>query len=71
MERSSFSRRTGHKAFTFNRVTNNTLLPVFNKPMIFYPIQTLWTLELRNIMIVTGGNMQRFLAYLEMEKIWD
>ena len=37
-------------------VTNKHLLPVYNKPMIFYPIQTLVDAGVRDIMIVTGGN---------------
>ena len=37
-------------------VTNKHLLPVFNKPMIYYPIETLVNAGIRDIMIVTGGN---------------
>ena len=37
-------------------VTNKHLLPVFNRPMIFYPIQTLVNAGITDIMIVTGGN---------------
>jgi len=37
-------------------VTNKHLLPVFNKPMIYYPLQTLVDAGIRDIMIVTGGN---------------
>jgi len=36
-------------------VTNKHLLPVFDKPMIYYPIQTLINAGIRDIMIVTGG----------------
>jgi len=32
------------------------LLPVYNQPMIYYPIQTLVNAEIADIMIVTGGN---------------
>jgi len=38
------------------RVTNKHLLPVYNKPMIYYPIQTLVNAGIEDIMIVTGGN---------------
>jgi len=37
-------------------VTNKHLLPVFNQPMIYYPIQTLVNAGIIDIMIVTGGN---------------
>ncbi len=37
-------------------VTNKHLLPVYDKPMIYYPIQTLINAGIRDIMIVTGGN---------------
>jgi glucose-1-phosphate thymidylyltransferase len=37
-------------------VTNKHLLPVYDKPMIYYPIQTLVNAGITDIMIVTGGN---------------
>ena len=37
-------------------VTNKHLLPVYDKPMIYYPIQTLINAGVKDIMIVTGGN---------------
>src|SRR6185295_11267412 len=37
-------------------VTNKHLLPVYNQPMIYYPIQTLVNAGIQDIMIVTGGN---------------
>jgi len=37
-------------------VTNKHLLPVFNQPMIYYPIQTLVNAGITDIMVVTGGN---------------
>jgi glucose-1-phosphate thymidylyltransferase len=38
------------------KVTNKHLLPVYDKPMIYYPLQTLVNAGLSDIMIVTGGN---------------
>jgi len=38
------------------KITNKHLLPVYNKPMIFYPIQTLVGAGIEDIIIVTGGN---------------
>jgi glucose-1-phosphate thymidylyltransferase len=37
-------------------VTNKHLLPVYDQPMIYYPIQTLVNAGINDIMIVTGGN---------------
>ncbi len=37
-------------------VTNKHLLPVYDKPMIYYPIKTLVNAGIRDILIVTGGN---------------
>ncbi|HZI17577.1 MAG TPA: sugar phosphate nucleotidyltransferase [Pyrinomonadaceae bacterium] len=37
-------------------ITNKHLLPVYDKPMIYYPIQTLVNAGVNDIMIVTGGN---------------
>jgi glucose-1-phosphate thymidylyltransferase len=37
-------------------VTNKHLLPVYNRPMVYYPIQTLINAGIKEIMIVTGGS---------------
>jgi glucose-1-phosphate thymidylyltransferase len=37
-------------------VTNKHLLPVYDQPMIYYPIQTLVNAGIKDIMVVTGGN---------------
>jgi glucose-1-phosphate thymidylyltransferase len=37
-------------------ITNKHLLPVYNKPMVYYPIQMLVDAGIRDIMVVTGGN---------------
>jgi glucose-1-phosphate thymidylyltransferase len=36
-------------------ITNKHLLPVYNKPMIYYPIEMLVEADIRDIMVVTGG----------------
>ena len=46
----------GSRLFPLTKITNKHLLPVFDKPMIFYPIQTLINAGIDDIMIVTGGN---------------
>jgi len=46
----------GSRLHPLTRVTNKHLLPVFNKPMIYYPLQTLVDAGVEDIMIITGGN---------------
>ena len=46
----------GSRLRPLTAVTNKHLLPVFNQPMIYYPIQTLVNAGISDIMIVTGGN---------------
>ena len=46
----------GKRLEPLTRITNKHLLPVYNKPMIYYPIQTLVEAGIKDIMIVTGGN---------------
>lgn len=46
----------GSRLAPLTRITNKHLLPVYNKPMIYYPIETLINAGITDIMIVTGGN---------------
>ena len=46
----------GSRLFPLTKVTNKHLLPIYNKPMIYYPIETLVCAGVRDILIVTGGN---------------
>ncbi|MCS6873833.1 MAG: sugar phosphate nucleotidyltransferase [Pyrinomonadaceae bacterium] len=46
----------GTRLYPLTKITNKHLLPVYNKPMIYYPIQTLVNAGIEEIMIVTGGN---------------
>ena len=46
----------GSRLLPLTRITNKHLLPVYNKPMIYYPIETLINAGIDDIMIVTGGN---------------
>jgi len=46
----------GTRLLPMTRVTNKHLLPVYDRPMIFYPIQTLVQAGIEDIMIITGGN---------------
>jgi glucose-1-phosphate thymidylyltransferase len=47
---------TGSRLFPLTRVTNKHLLPVYDKPMIYYPIQALVDAGIQDILIVTGGS---------------
>jgi len=47
---------TGSRLFPLTRVTNKHLLPVYDRPMIFYPIQTLVNAGVTDILLVTGGH---------------
>ena len=63
---------TGSRLSPLTRVTNKHLLPVYNQPMIFYPIQTLVNAGIRDILIVTGGqNAGDFLRLLSNGKDFD
>jgi len=46
----------GTRLFPLTKVTNKHLLPVYDKPMIYYPLQTLINAGIDDILIVTGGN---------------
>ena len=46
----------GTRLFPLTRITNKHLLPVYNKPMIYYPLQILVDAGITEIMLVTGGN---------------
>lgn len=46
----------GTRLLPLTKVTNKHLLPVYDRPMIYYPIQTLVNAGMTEIMLVTGGN---------------
>jgi len=56
---------TGSRLFPLTKITNKHLLPVYDKPMIYYPIRTLVDAGIRDILVVTGGrNAGDFLRLL-------
>lgn len=56
---------TGSRLSPLTRVTNKHLLPVHDKPMVYYPIQTLVNAGIHEILLVTGGkNAGDFLRLL-------
>jgi glucose-1-phosphate thymidylyltransferase len=55
----------GSRLNPLTKVTNKHLLPVYDKPMIYYPIQTLVNAGITDILVVTGGkNAGDFLRLL-------
>jgi glucose-1-phosphate thymidylyltransferase len=62
---------TGSRLFPLTKITNKHLLPIFDKPMIYYPIQTLVDAGIEDIMVVTGGkNSGDFLRLLANGKLF-
>jgi glucose-1-phosphate thymidylyltransferase len=56
---------TGSRLYPLTKVTNKHLLPVYNAPMIYYPLRTLVDAGITQILIVTGGrNAGDFLRLL-------
>ena len=47
---------TGSRLFPLTKVTNKHLLPVYNKPMIYYPIECMVGAGIDDVLLVTGGN---------------
>src|SRR3982074_2750831 len=56
---------TGSRLFPLTKITNKHLLQIYDKPMIYYPIQTLVDAGIKEILVVTGGrNSGDFLRLL-------
>jgi glucose-1-phosphate thymidylyltransferase len=56
----------GTRLMPLTKITNKHLLPVYDRPMIYYPIETLRNAGIKDILIVTGGNSAGdFLRLLE------
>jgi glucose-1-phosphate thymidylyltransferase len=46
---------TGSRLSPLTKITNKHLLPIYDKPMIYYPIQTLVDAGILEVLVVTGG----------------
>jgi glucose-1-phosphate thymidylyltransferase len=56
---------SGSRLFPLTKITNKHLLPIYDRPMIYYPIQTLVSAGIQDILVVTGGkNSGDFLRLL-------
>ena len=56
---------TGSRLFPLTKITNKHLLPIYDRPMIYYPIETLVKAGIHEILLVTGGkNAGDFLRLL-------
>jgi len=45
----------GTRLYPLTHATNKHLLPVYDKPMLYYPIQTLVSAQIKDILVVVGG----------------
>ncbi|MBF0595547.1 MAG: NTP transferase domain-containing protein [Candidatus Omnitrophica bacterium] len=62
---------TGSRLLPLTKVTNKHLLPVYKKPMIYYPLETLINAGIKDILIVTGGeHIGDFFRLLGSGKEW-
>ena len=56
---------SGSRLYPLTKITNKHLLPIYDKPMVYYPIQTLVGAGITDILLVTGGrNSGDFLRLL-------
>ena len=56
---------TGSRLLPLTKITNKHLLPIYDKPMVYYPIETLVEAGIQDLLIVTGGrNAGDFLRLL-------
>lgn len=56
----------GSRLLPLTKITNKHLLPVYDRPMVFFPLQTLVAAGITDILLVTGGhNAGDFLRLLE------
>lgn len=46
----------GERLYPLTKITNKHLLPIYNKPMVFYPLEKLVEAGIGEILLVTGGN---------------
>jgi len=58
---------SGSRLAPLTKITNKHLLPIYDKPMIYYPIQALVDAGIHDILVVTGARTRViFCAYWPM-----
>lgn len=63
---------TGSRLMPLTKITNKHLLPVYNKPMIYYPIETFVKAGIKDIVLVSGkGFAGHFVELLGSGKAFD
>jgi len=62
---------TGSRLYPLTKVTNKHLLPIYDKPMICYPLKLLIDAGIKDILIVSGrGHAGHSLSFSDQEQIW-
>ena len=63
---------SGTRLYPMTKVTNKHLLPIYDRPMIMYPLETLTSNNIRDIMVVSGkGHAGGFLELLGSGQEYD